>query len=175
MRQYEGMFIFDPTFATDFKNVEGEVERVMKRADAEIIVSRKWDERKLAYDINKCKRGCYVLTYFRAEPERIVALERDCTLSEKILRVLVLRVDDMSRERMDAMYPQKAAAAIPAESGTASEEKVAKPVAVAQASEETAPPAGTEADAPPTDVADAAGRDAPVSPVSADAEAEADA
>ncbi len=143
MKQYEGMFIFDPTFASDFKNVEDEVGRIMTRADGEIIVNRKWDERKLAYDIGKRKRGCYVLTYFKADPERIAALERDCGLSDHILRVMVLRADDMSRERMEAMYPQQASATPPA--GEGASKPAPAPVAVADSAPTEAAVAKTEA------------------------------
>ena len=48
MKQYEGMFIFDSTFASDFANVEKEVQRLMERADGTIVGMAKWDERKLA-------------------------------------------------------------------------------------------------------------------------------
>jgi small subunit ribosomal protein S6 len=105
------MFVFDPTFATDSKNVDAEIERIMQRAGAEVIVSGKWEERKLAFEIKRRKRGCYVLTYFKADPTSIGAIERDCALSEDILRVLILQADDVSRARMESMYPKQQAAA----------------------------------------------------------------
>ncbi len=109
MRQYEAMFIFDATFAADSGNVDNEVGRLMERAGAEIIVSRKWEERRLAFDIKKRKRGCYVLTYFRADPDRIAGIEHDVALSEKVLRVLILNAEGLSREHMESKYPAKPA------------------------------------------------------------------
>ncbi len=111
MKQYEAMFIFDPTFATEFRKVEAEVQRIMERAGAEIVVSRKWEERKLAFEMKRRKRGCFVLTYFRAAPESIVGIERDCALSEHILRVLVVCAEGISRQRIEAWYPERAVAA----------------------------------------------------------------
>lgn len=104
-RQYEGMFLFDPAFAGDFKNAEDEVRRIMDRADAEILMCRRWDERKLAYEIRGRKRGVYVLTYFNADPSKIKPMERDAQLSERILRLLVLRADGITQERMDFFAP----------------------------------------------------------------------
>ena len=101
MNQYDGMFLFDPTFATEFANVEQEVKRLMERIDGEIVLMRKWDERKLAYDIAKRKRGCYVLVYFKAPVSNITALERDARLSEHVLRLLVLKAEGLSAERME--------------------------------------------------------------------------
>jgi len=110
LKTYEGMFLFDSTFATDFERVEQEVRRVMERAGAEIVMCRKWDERKLAYEIKGHKRGCYVLTFFRADPNSITGMERDAQLSEPMLRLLVLRAEHMTIEDMEATYPSRPAA-----------------------------------------------------------------
>src|SRR5262249_45375653 len=50
----------------------------------------------------------YALAYFEAPPERIGELERDVQISEMILRVLVLRDDDITAETVE-----KAMAAAP--------------------------------------------------------------
>jgi small subunit ribosomal protein S6 len=95
------MFLFDPTFGNTFENCEKEIRRLMDRAQAEILVCRKWDERRLAYRIKGRKRGVYVLVYFKAPPDKISSLERDVRLSEPILRVLVLRAGELTREDME--------------------------------------------------------------------------
>jgi len=101
LNQYEAMFLFDPTFGASFENCETEVRRLMDRAEADLLFCRKWDDRRLAYRIKGRKRGVYVLTYFKAKPEKIVPLERDAQLSEDILRVLVLRADDVTPDAME--------------------------------------------------------------------------
>ncbi|MBN1490991.1 MAG: 30S ribosomal protein S6 [Phycisphaerae bacterium] len=100
MKAYEGMFLFDPAAAVEWSNVEAEVNRLLGRASAELIACKRWDERRLAYEIRGRKRGFYVLTYFRAPTDRIAALERDVQLSEQILRCLIIRVDHMTDEEM---------------------------------------------------------------------------
>ncbi len=101
MNQYEAMYLFDPTFGASFEQCEGEVRRLMDRAEAELLFCKKWDERRLAYRVDGRKRGVYVLTYFKSKPEAISGIERDAKLSEDILRVLILRADDVSKERME--------------------------------------------------------------------------
>ncbi len=108
MNSYEGMFLMDPALASDGTAAEAEVQRVLERAEAKLLGIKKWDERKLAYPIRRNKRGLYVLTFFEAAAEKIGPLERDCQLSEKILRVLVLR-----RERLTPEYIEKAMTAAP--------------------------------------------------------------
>ena len=105
MNQYEAMFLFDPTFGGTFENCEKEVGRLMERAEAELLFCRKWDERRLAYKIKGRKRGVYVLTYFKAAPDRIGGLERDAQLSEDVLRVLVLRADHVTADMMEQNVP----------------------------------------------------------------------
>jgi small subunit ribosomal protein S6 len=105
--QYEAMFVFDPSFAGDFQKAEDEIRRLMERADAEMVFCRKWDERKLAYEIRGRKRGVYVLVYFRAAPEMIAPLERDAQIRDPILRLLVLRADGVTPETMNEFAPPK--------------------------------------------------------------------
>lgn len=100
MNTYEGMFLFDPSVGAKAEAVQGEIDRLMSRAEAELIVTKPAEERRLAYEIKGRKRGMYVLTYFRAPGDKITSLERDIRLSEVVLRALILRVDGLSEERM---------------------------------------------------------------------------
>jgi small subunit ribosomal protein S6 len=106
LKQYEMMFLFDPTFAADFQKVKEEVERILKRANAEIIFLEKWDERRLAYEIKGRKRGYYVLTYFQCDPLKVDGIDRDARLSEPILRTLIKRAEGITRERIEHFMPQ---------------------------------------------------------------------
>ncbi|MCO6437516.1 MAG: 30S ribosomal protein S6 [Phycisphaerae bacterium] len=99
--QYEAMYLFDPTFGASWEDCEAEIKRLMSRAEAELVFCKKWDERRLAFKVKGRKRGVYVLTYFRAAPEKIDPLERDIRLSENVLRALVLRADGITPEMME--------------------------------------------------------------------------
>ncbi len=100
MKRYEAMFLFDNATMHQWSEMEGEVKRLFERIEAKPLVCVKFDERKLAYEIRGRKRGTYVLTYFEADPQRIADLERDARLSEAILRVLVLRAEKLSEEKL---------------------------------------------------------------------------
>ncbi|NLY99466.1 MAG: 30S ribosomal protein S6 [Pirellulaceae bacterium] len=91
---YEGMFIFDSgRFGRDPEAVSGEIARIVQDAGGEILVSRLWEERRLAYPIKGQKKGTYWLTYFRAAAAQLSAIRRQCELSDSILRFLLLKVD----------------------------------------------------------------------------------
>ncbi len=100
MKRYEGMFLFDTAVLRDWPSIEQEVRRLLERIGARLLVAVKFDERKLAYEIRRRKRGTYVLTYFEASPDKIADLERDARLSETVLRLLVLRAQNLTEERL---------------------------------------------------------------------------
>ena len=100
MNTYEVMFLFDPVVGANWEAVEAEIDRLMSRSDAAVIITKRLEERKLAFEIKGRKRGLYVLTYFRADGDRISGLERDIRLSELALRALILRADSLSEQQM---------------------------------------------------------------------------
>lgn len=96
---YEGMFLIDSAEAArDWDAVLELISKMLTKADAEIVSIRKWDERALAYPIRRCTRGTYILSYFRSDGKKIHEIERDVQLSERIIRVLILRADHLTEE-----------------------------------------------------------------------------
>ncbi|MEX2220094.1 MAG: 30S ribosomal protein S6 [Phycisphaerales bacterium] len=99
---YEAMFLIGQAAAADLASAVEHIKEVLSRAHAEVIAMSKWDERRLAYEIKKQKRGLYILTYFTAPNTSLKQIERDCNLSEKVLRVLILRADHYTMDEMQA-------------------------------------------------------------------------
>ena len=90
MRRYEGMFVVDSAVsAKDFNAVRGHIHRILEKAGAEIQASDRWDERKLAYELNGVKRGTYILSYFLLETEAMFDLNQQLELSDIVIRHLV--------------------------------------------------------------------------------------
>jgi small subunit ribosomal protein S6 len=91
---YECMFLLDTNkVAGDVPNAAKQLHALLERNQAEVLASRQWEERRLAYPIKNHKKGLYYLTYFRTEGKNLANLERDLALSELVLRYLVLHVD----------------------------------------------------------------------------------
>jgi small subunit ribosomal protein S6 len=98
---YEAMFLVDSAEAADWDAVITTIKNILEKAEAEIVSIKKWDERKLAYEINGKTRGTYILCYFRAEGGRIQDIERDVQLSERIMRVLILSAEHITQEDIE--------------------------------------------------------------------------
>lgn len=113
-RLYEAMFIVDSAKAKeDYAKMEGECLNCLTRHGAEIVKSVKWDDRRLTYEINKVRRGTFVLVHFNSDPANIGKMERQCALNENILRVLILVDEDgvevvSYRERSENESPVEA-------------------------------------------------------------------
>ncbi len=91
---YEGMFILDPNrYGRDPDKVVGAIPRMVEQAGGEMLVSRLWDERRLAYPIKGHAKGTYWLTYFRMDSQRMAEIRRKCEINEDFLRVLFLKID----------------------------------------------------------------------------------
>ena len=91
---YECMFLLDSNkVAGDVPAAAQQLHAILERNHAEVLASRPWDERRLAYPVKGQKKGLYYLTYFRTEGKNLINIERDFALNETILRLLVIHID----------------------------------------------------------------------------------
>ncbi len=101
-RLYEGMFLVDSAqAAADWEGTLSAINTILQRADAEVVSMRKWQERKLTYDIDHKSRGTYILCYFNVDGRRISGIEKDVLLSEKVMRALILTTEKRPAEMIE--------------------------------------------------------------------------
>ena len=90
---YEALFILDSNkFARDRDNLAREVEAMVEAVDGELLVSRLWEERRLAFPIKGQRKGAYWLMYFRLPTLRLTELTRACDINDSILRQLFVKL-----------------------------------------------------------------------------------
>jgi len=132
-RMYEALFLVDSgQAASDWEGTIQTIEKVLTKNGAEIISLKKWDDRKLAYDVDGKSRGTYILVYFNHDPLQIKAVERDIQLSENIMRVLILRGDQLNQSDVDKPTPAMIETKRVEEAALASEAKKATEKAAAE-------------------------------------------
>lgn len=102
---YEGLFLISQ--ATPFGEAVNGIRHNLERHHATILAMRKWDERRLAYEINKQKRGIYILAYFSCDTRHLGEIERGFNLSEQVMRFLITRADHLTLDEMKAADAQK--------------------------------------------------------------------
>jgi len=91
---YECMVIFDPNkYAQNPGGLGETIPELVNRFGGEVLVSRLWQEQKLAYPIGSHKKGAYWLTYFRLDSAKLVELNRELRINETVVRSLTLKVE----------------------------------------------------------------------------------
>ena len=91
---YECLFILDSNrYARDTQAVAQGISDMVTSNDGEILVTRLWNEQKLAYPINGNRKGTYWLTYFSMEGTSLSSFERSCSLNDNVMRNLTIKVD----------------------------------------------------------------------------------
>ncbi len=99
---YEAMFLVDSAQAgSDWDGTMAVINRVLERAEAEVVNIRKWADRKLAYEIDHKTRGTYILCFFKADPSKIAGMEKDVLLSEQIMRAMITSTEGRSEKVLE--------------------------------------------------------------------------
>jgi small subunit ribosomal protein S6 len=87
------MFLLDSAkAAVSWDDSVKHVHDILTKHQSEIVASRQWDERRLAYPVDGHKKGTYLLTYFKADGSQLKEIVADCHLSDFVLRELILKV-----------------------------------------------------------------------------------
>ena len=98
---YECLLMLDTSKVSgDVPAAVAQIESTFTKHHSEILASRPWDERRLAYPVNGQKKALYYLIYFKTDAQSLVAIERDFKLNESILRYLTLRIYEKLEETM---------------------------------------------------------------------------
>jgi small subunit ribosomal protein S6 len=101
---YEALIMLDTSkVASDLPAAQQQLHAIMERNKVEVLASRPWDERRLAYPVHGQKKALYYLIYFRSTGEPLVAIEHDMKLNESVLRVMMLRIEPKLEETMLAI------------------------------------------------------------------------
>lgn len=158
-RTYEAMLLLDNReVRKGWQPLKEQMTSLFTKHGAEIQSCKRWDERRLAYPIQRQLRGTYLLIYFTADTSVLGPIRRDLEFSEPVLRHLTqaideipatafepeaafdesqVRVEDVAarREAMQAEREAAAAAARAAERAERAVEKSAEPAEEAPAAE----------------------------------------
>jgi small subunit ribosomal protein S6 len=125
-RQYELIYVVSPDASEqEVTDLHGQVESIIARIGGELVKTENWGRRKMAYEIGPHKEGVYVLEVMNGSGELMKEIERRLRVSERVLRYLVVRVDEelraaeraRSRRKVSARQAAAAAAGETLESG----------------------------------------------------------
>lgn len=91
-RRYETMIVFRPDLQeTGTKEQIERIRRLLEANGAVVEAAHEWGLRELAYEIEKERRGYYVLVEYAAMSPAVGELERSLKLSDAVLRFVSVR------------------------------------------------------------------------------------
>jgi small subunit ribosomal protein S6 len=83
--------VLNPEIGDD--TVEQSIERVQQsitNRGGEIVETKHWGRRRLAYPIKRHMEGNYVETQVRMDPEQVAGLDANLRISEEVIRHLIV-------------------------------------------------------------------------------------
>ncbi|MFT5423630.1 MAG: small subunit ribosomal protein S6 [Phycisphaerales bacterium] len=175
---FEVMILVSQAAAAQFGSLLEHLDEIFARAGAELVAMKKWDDRRLAFEIDKQKRGVYLLAYITCPVDQVSHIERDVQISERVLRVLITKADHLSAEEIASNDERQALADEAkmrgAEMATEAAEQSSKVrLGAPVAEEQAAAPGEAPAEGAAADAAPAADAPAEAAAPAADAPAEA--
>ena len=116
MRSYQSVLILKPDLdEAQVDQVLGKITQFLSKNNGSIVKVDKWGKKRLAYRVKKSRFGYYLNIYHTCESLKVSALEADYKLYDRILKFLVIRLDDkdldlaMKRECEDGVKEEKKA------------------------------------------------------------------
>jgi len=104
---YECMFLVDSSrYAADHEGVLGELAAMLEKVGGSIVVSRPWQDGRLAYEIDGHRKGTHVLFLLKMPGSGVSDLARAVRLNDLVIRHLVIRHSETLFEAMtNALAP----------------------------------------------------------------------
>lgn len=95
LRDYELIVVLSPEIGDD--SVEQSIERVQQSITSrggEIVETKHWGRRRLAYPIKRHMEGNYVETQVRMDPDQVSDLDANLRISEEVIRHLIVKAGE---------------------------------------------------------------------------------
>lgn len=92
MKKYEIMYVIRPTVLEDErKALIEELSNIFTSRGAEVLKLSEWGTRELAYEIEKHKKGYYVVLDVLTSEEARAEFDRVVRIKEDVIRYLILK------------------------------------------------------------------------------------
>lgn len=95
MRNYELTFIIaSDADDQEYNAILGQIQKWVEELQGKVTKTEQWGRRRLSYHIREFSEGYYVTLRLDMPPQATAELERNLRLNERVLRHLLLRVDE---------------------------------------------------------------------------------
>jgi small subunit ribosomal protein S6 len=106
-RQYEVVFIVDPTADDEVSKLTESFTQIVTDQGGVVTKAETMGKRQLAYEILHHNNGTFVLLEIEGSGREIAELERRMRVNDRVLRYITVRVDE-DRRRADKLKDRRA-------------------------------------------------------------------
>ncbi|MDH7498939.1 MAG: 30S ribosomal protein S6 [candidate division NC10 bacterium] len=118
MKAYEIIVVVDPALTEEeVEGQIGEITDMVHRENGEVREVQRWGKKRLAYAVKKRKEGYYVLFRVAAGPKVISSLERSFKISEKVIKYMTVRSEELPASSVAIEEPKTEEKGAPLEVG----------------------------------------------------------
>ncbi|MBI5193509.1 MAG: 30S ribosomal protein S6 [Nitrospirae bacterium] len=115
MNTYESIFIVKPSISDDdVTKTVTKLEGIIKQG-GEYLTTENWGKKKLAYEVNKEKKGLYLLFRFRGKGTLVDELERNYRFDDNVIKFMTIQLGKHELEVLEKKAAAKPAEAVKAE------------------------------------------------------------
>jgi small subunit ribosomal protein S6 len=94
-RQYELVYIVTPEASEqEVADLHTQIEQIVRRFNATLDKTENWGRRKLAYEIGHHREGTYVVETISGSGDVMKEIDRRMRVIDRVIRHLVVRVDE---------------------------------------------------------------------------------
>lgn len=95
MNKYESIFIIDPSLEEEKrKELIEKMKGIITSGGGKLLGLDEWGVRRLAYPVEGKEEGYYCFLNLEANPDIIQNLERNCRITDDIIRYLSVRIEE---------------------------------------------------------------------------------
>lgn len=115
MNYYENALILNATLPeADLRAALERIKGVVRDAGGQLVKSDEWGVRRLAYEIDRHKRGFYIFLIFKAPPSAVRRLEEFYKVFDPVMKYMVIRLGAKEIKALESAIQSSAASAAPA-------------------------------------------------------------
>ena len=94
MNFYESIFIARPSLMDEeVSKVIEKIKSIIEQGGGTVLKTENWGKKKLAYEVQKEKKGTYIFLHFQSEGKVVSDLERAYRLDDAVMKFLTLKLN----------------------------------------------------------------------------------
>ena len=94
MNFYESIFIARPSLMDEEVNkVIEKTKSIIEQGGGTVLKTENWGKKKLAYEVEKEKKGTYIFLYFQSEGKVVSDVERTYRLDDAVMKYMTVKLN----------------------------------------------------------------------------------